>query len=141
MTLRTLTIIGPPEKFSFMGSLHDFEVLTKLHTNWNLLLPPMQAKLSTVLPGSLRHLRLQDPKFHNARTYKALLHDTLCDQVSRILHLENLTFVIPKSCLGFKHKEVHLPIRQDCRENGLEVNFTHEDLNHELELLRPCNGL
>ncbi len=124
MTLRTLTILGPPERFSFMGSLRDFKVLTKLHTLWVLLLPPMQAQLSVVLPKSLCHLRLHDPEFHNAAIYKRLLLDTLRAKASRILHLEHLTFVVPKGC---EHYENYL-YRQDCRENGLDVTFVHEGL-------------
>ncbi len=131
-TLRTLTVLGLPEQLFFMGSLRDFEVLTNLHMGWNLLLSPMQAQLSAVLPKSLCHLRLHDPEFHNARIYKALLHDTLRAKVSRTLHLERLTFVVPK---GYEHYENRLGLRKDCLESGLDVTFIHEVLSHSHESL------
>ena len=132
MTLRTLTVLGLPEQLSFIGSLREFEVLTKIHTVWVVLLPSIQAQLSAVLPGSLCHLRLHDPEIHNATIYKALLHDTLCGKVSRILHLEHLTFVIPKA---YEHYENRLDLRQDCRESGLDVTIVHGDLIPERESL------
>lgn len=127
-TLHTLTILGPPERFYFMGSLRDFEVLTRLHTHWQLLIPTEQAQLSAVLPGSLCSLWLNDTKFRDASTYQMILRDTLSDKQSGLLHLEDLTFITPESgglC------RTHLSLQQDCREKGLDVTFSHEHLADE----------
>lgn len=94
-TLQNLTILGPPMRLSYMGSLREFEVLTELHTHWELSLPNAKAQFSAAIPESLLRLWLNDVELRDASTYGMILRDTLSNKLSGDLHLRYLTIITP----------------------------------------------
>lgn len=118
-TLRTLTILAFHEPYDSIGSLRDFEVLTELHTNWSLLVRRASI-LQTVLPASLRHLKLEDEMDDGSDDYRDFVQDALSANRSGTLHLETITL----TTLGWKKLDkLYCHLHQVCREQGLTLNF------------------
>ena len=124
-TLQTLTILGPPRRSSFIGSLQVFGALREIRTEWPFLFPTesdLETWPSLVLPASLHTLQLRDQVFpaQDSGQYTAFIRGIQRAKETKCLHLE----VVEVDLL-----ESHAVVEPDdlnslCKGLGMSLTFS-----------------
>ncbi|CAF9932592.1 hypothetical protein IMSHALPRED_008936 [Imshaugia aleurites] len=91
-TLQTLTVLGMDRvrPDCFMGSLHAFEALTQIHTEWSFLFPggcDLEAWPSHVLPAKLFALKVHDKANRSIEEYKTFIRGIERAKENTCMHL------------------------------------------------------
>ena len=126
-TLSKLTLLANVDwEDCFMGSLHDFDVLREVHTEWSFLVPWPYRWDSKLWPDSLRTVKLRDMTSRQAEHYGSFIKGVAAAQKAASLRLERMTLFVSGVDPPKRHAHdglrprVH-ELERTCKDAGISL--------------------
>ena len=127
-TLSKLTLLANNVDWGdcFMGSLHDFEVLREVHTEWTFLVPWPSRWDSKMWPDSLRTVKLRDMTSRQPEHYGSFIQEVAAAKKAASLRLERMTLFVSGVDQPIRHAHgglrprVH-ELEQTCKDAGISL--------------------